>query len=125
GLPPAGRPRQRNEGLLSDAARDRLRFVVAGTTARWNKRMTATVENAVGDLQRANAEVQRQLVERTAERDEALERQTATAEILRVISSSPTDVQPTFDAIAAAAPLLTGATRGIVLRLDRPPIAFA
>ncbi|HEV2334803.1 MAG TPA: GAF domain-containing protein, partial [Stellaceae bacterium] len=49
---------------------------------------------------------------------EALERQTATAEILRVISSSPTDVQPTFDAIAAAAVKLTGAASGVVCRFD-------
>jgi len=38
---------------------------------------------------------------------ESLERQTATAEILKVIASSPSDVQPVFDAIAKAAVRLT------------------
>src|SRR5207237_8219976 len=55
---------------------------------------------------------------------EALERQTATAEILRVISSSPTDVQPTFDAIAKAATTLTGELSGGVFRYDGSLIHF-
>ena len=49
---------------------------------------------------------------------EALEQQTATAEILRVISGSPTNVQPTFDAIATNATTLCGAASGTVFRFD-------
>ena len=49
---------------------------------------------------------------------DALEQQTATSEILRVISSSPTDVQPTFEAIAASSRRLCEAAHGMVFRFD-------
>jgi GAF domain-containing protein len=49
---------------------------------------------------------------------EALERQTATSEILRVISQSPTDVQPVFDTIAAAALKLCSASSANVFTFD-------
>ncbi len=49
---------------------------------------------------------------------ESLEQQTATSEILRVISSSPTDAQPVFDAIAANAARLCSANDAQVLRVE-------
>ena len=59
-----------------------------------------------------------ELEARNRELTEALEQQTATAEILRVISSSPTDVQPVFDAIVHSAVPLCGAVMGGVFRFD-------
>jgi two-component system, NtrC family, sensor kinase len=51
------------------------------------------------------------------ETKEALERQTATADILKVIASSPSDVQPVFDAIVTSAKQLLGSFSSTVFRV--------
>jgi GAF domain-containing protein len=70
-------------------------------------------------------EKNRALTEAHATVTEALEQQTATSEILRVISSSPTDVQPTFEAIAASSRRLCEAAHGMVFRFDGDLIHLA
>ena len=56
---------------------------------------------------------------------EALERQTATAEILRVISSSPTDVRPVFETIVRNASVVCGAFDAAIFIRDGDQIYLA
>src|SRR6266481_8695788 len=74
--------------------------------------------NATSDRAPSAVDPQEQVDALSRELKEALARQTATSDILRVISQSPTDVQPVFDAIVLAAVRLLRCDRSVFIRCD-------
>ena len=66
----------------------------------------------------STADLQEQLDRRTRERDEALEQLAATSEVLKVISSSPGELGPVFDAMLANAVHICKASFGVLFRFD-------
>ncbi len=82
-------------------------FAAQAVIAIENVRLFTELQQKNGALTHAHAQV-----------IEALEQQTATSEILQVISSSPTDVQPVYDSIVERAARLCGAEVSLVARLE-------
>ncbi len=80
--------------------------------------MTAPHDDATTDLQSTIATLRRQLDERGAERDAALARETALAEVVVVINRSPGDLSPVFSAILENAMRLCEAAFGLFCTLD-------
>src|SRR5499433_147323 len=70
-------------------------------------------------------DLEKQLAEALRDKTEAQEQRTAISEILRMISSSPHDIQPVFNAIAAAAARLCAVESVGVYRFDGALIHFA
>ena len=97
--------------------------------------MSATRDSTLANPEQRIADLERQLAERTAERDEALQRETASTEVLQVINSSPGDLAPVFDAMLEKATALCEAAFGTLATYDGErfapaaeygvPIAFA
>jgi GAF domain-containing protein/DNA-binding response OmpR family regulator len=125
---PETRDNVRREGIRTFVATPLLREgVPIGAIAVYRTEVRPFSDKQIGLLQTfadqaviaiENVRLFKELEARNSDLTEALEQQTATSEILRVISRSPTDVQPVFESIVDSAVRLCSAEVGNVTRFD-------
>ena len=127
-------PAHRSESIRTVLAIPLLRDErLLGVFTLWRREVRAFPERQIALLRSfadqaviaiENARLFAELDARNGELAEALEQQTATSEILRVISRSPTDAQPVFDTIVRAAVTLCDSLFANVFRFDGEQLHF-
>src|SRR5207244_2020078 len=76
-------------------------------------------------LQQSDANLEHKVEDRTRELTESLDQQTATSEVLKVISRSAFDLQPVLETLIENATKLSGADKGYIHRLERDVYTIA
>jgi two-component system, NtrC family, sensor kinase len=104
---------------------DMQRRGVSGQPSKGRRQRTKPKARKVPTARVSAANLQEKLDQRTRERDEALEQQTATSEVLTIIRRSPADAQPVFDAIVQSATRLCDAIFSVVYLYDGALIRLA
>src|SRR4051812_23208512 len=75
-------------------------------------------KSPTSSLKAANAKLRGEIKKLRRERDEALEQQAVTSQVLGVIAGSPTELQPVLDEVVANAVRLAGAKKGHIYQYD-------
>ena len=109
---PTGRGTSADEVILArKGAKSRTR--ITGLRSK-----TTEARTHVDVLRAANADLKKKLAG-------ALEQQAATAEVLRIISTSPTKLQPVLDVVVKSAARFCGADDVTILEVDGPDLRVA
>src|SRR5262245_47768795 len=90
----------------------------SGQSVKGQRQRTKSETGKVPTARASIADRDELLDQRTRERDELLQQQEATSEVLSIIRRSPADAQPVFDAIVQSAARLCGAIFGTVYLYD-------